>query len=265
LRDFAPCYAVTEIRLPFMGDKDEKWSAPAAAAAGFPTTHWSVVRTAAGNSGGRRHHALGELLTRYLPALRVHLCAGRQQMAGDEADDVLQGFVVSKVLEQELLKRADPRKGRFRTFLLVVLDRYAIDVLRRRSAAGRRAPVLHNPEIMVGGVPPAGTQFDLAWAKKLLDETVVRTRRHLEASGQLDLWDVLAFRVLDPIAAGVAPPPYEELVSRFCFATATQACSAVLTARRTMARILREVVAEYAWPDEIDEEIADLKRILARG
>src|SRR4051812_20544046 len=87
---------------------------------GFPTTHWSVVRTAAGNSEGPSHRALGELLTRYLPALKAHLCIGRH-LAGDEADDLLQGFVASKVLEQELFAGADSQRGRLRTFLLNVL------------------------------------------------------------------------------------------------------------------------------------------------
>jgi hypothetical protein len=40
--------------------------------------------------------------------------------------------------------------------------------------------------------------------------------------------------------------------------------SAVLTARRTFARVLRELIAQYAGDDaDVDEEIDDLYRILS--
>jgi len=243
-----------------MGEIERKKSMPPGR---FPTTHWSVVQTANNNSDGPGHRALEELLKQYLPALKVHLCIARK-IASDEADELLQGFIVCKVLEQELLGRVNPQRGRFRTFLLNVLDRYAIDQRRRRLTAERKFSSSHpDPDSLVASGPPAGTQFDLAWAKQLLEEAVVRTRRQLEESGRPELWQVLEFRVLTPIATATPAPPYEEMVSRFGFATATEACSAVLTARRTMVRVLREIVGEYAEADEIDEEIADLKRILA--
>ena len=54
------------------------------------------------SSDGQRE-ALGVLLRRYLPALRTFLILDRR-LTPERAEDLLQGFVTSKVLES-LLKR----------------------------------------------------------------------------------------------------------------------------------------------------------------
>ena len=55
----------------------------------LPTTHWSLVARAGFTDNEARRDALGELLTRYLPALRAHLIHSKR-LTDDEADDVLQ-------------------------------------------------------------------------------------------------------------------------------------------------------------------------------
>jgi RNA polymerase sigma-70 factor (ECF subfamily) len=183
----------------------------------------------------------------------------------EQADDLLQSFITSKVLEQQMLARADRARGRFRNYLLTVLDRHHIDWHRSESVRRRRVEV-DLPEVPDVADPAAvdTNAFDLAWASALLDQATEETRRRLRADGREDLWDVLRFRVLDPILADAPPPPYEAMLARFGFRTATQACSAVLTARRTFARVLRELIAQYADDEaDVDEEIDDLYRILS--
>ena len=99
----------------------------------FPTTHWSMVQRAAQVPGTQAGPALDALLRLYLPALRAHLVHGRR-LQPDQADEVLQSFVTSKVLEQQMLARADRSRGRFRNYLLTVLDRHHIDWHRSESA-----------------------------------------------------------------------------------------------------------------------------------
>ena len=89
--------------------------------ASFPSTDWSEVEEAGGGSGPAAREALGELLVRYLPALRAHLVR-RLRFTPDEAEDLLQGFIADKVVERGLVARADRRRGRFRTFLLAALE-----------------------------------------------------------------------------------------------------------------------------------------------
>ena len=72
----------------------------------FPATHWSLVRRA--GSAGDESQALDELLRIYLPALKAHL-VGRKRIAPDRAEDLLQGFILSKVLPeaQAVVDRAE--------------------------------------------------------------------------------------------------------------------------------------------------------------
>jgi len=239
----------------------------------FPTTHWSHVSRAATAKGtsGRPH--LNLLLGRYLPALRAHLMLGRR-LASDLADDILQGFVTAKVLEQDLLSVADPARGRFRSFLLTSLDRYLIDRIRYENVRGRRLSqdgAARGAEMEVKDAfsvadpsPAVDHAFDIAWAREVLDETLRRTSRQLQQAGRSDVWRVFECRMLRPIFDGTPPPPYRQVAQHFGFRTATEACTAIVTARRAFARALREVIAEYA-PDEpaIDEEVRDLHRVLS--
>ena len=90
--------------------------------------------------------------------------------------------------------------------------------------------------------------------------------RHLLGSDRGVLWQVFQRRVLSPILTETEVPPYETMVREFGFDTPTQACSAVVTARRMFARTLRHVIGEYAdSEEEIDEELNDLREVLSNA
>src|ERR1700677_2779450 len=82
----------------------------------FPVTRWSLVVRAADTDAGIKRIALTELLEKYLPALRSYLRLSKR-LDADRADDLLQSFLASKVLDEDLIERADQRRGKFRTFL----------------------------------------------------------------------------------------------------------------------------------------------------
>src|SRR5262249_22513308 len=102
----------------------------------FPSTHWSLIGRAGTVDPAVKRQALAELLTRYMPAIKAYLTLKRH-IAPDQVEDLFQGFVASKILEQDLIARANPHKGKFRTWLLTALDRYVISEWRHRSAAKR--------------------------------------------------------------------------------------------------------------------------------
>src|SRR5262249_11922464 len=195
------------------------------------------------------------------PAIKAYLTAKRR-LTPDQADDLFQGFVVSKVLEQDLIAWADRGKGKFRTWLLTALDRYLISQWRRQTAARRAGPgAAAKPS---QSASPAEV-LDLAWAREVIAEVLRRMESECAAAGRPDLWGVFHCRVLAPTLEGAAPLPYDELVRRFRFASPVQASNALITAKRAFARLLRAVVGEYADPAEVEAEIHDLRRILARG
>ena len=102
----------------------------------FPTTRWSLVDRAGREGSEAERQALGQLLTRYLPALRSHLIHSKRLQPAD-ADDVLQDFVAGKVLERDLIAKANVQLGKFRTFLLTALDRFLLNRIRNGKAKKR--------------------------------------------------------------------------------------------------------------------------------
>jgi RNA polymerase sigma-70 factor (ECF subfamily) len=231
----------------------------------FPSTQWSLVdRATAGDTVARRR-ALGDLLTRYMPALRAHLVLNKR-IDRERADDLLQGFITSKVLEQGLISRANPDRGRFRSLLLTSLNNYVIDVYRHQTATPSALSLSESDRL-----PPSSDSdirsdvFDVAWARELLGDVLRRMQAECERNRRPDIWGIFESRIVAPILDNADTLPYEQLVQRFGFRSPTQAANALVTAKRMFVRILRSVVAEYAGASAVDAEIRDLQQILASG
>jgi len=234
----------------------------------FPLTRWSLVDKAASVSSDAGYRALEELADRYRPALKAHLTYNKK-LSPDRADDLIQGFLADKVLEGDLLAHADRAKGRFRTYLLTAMDRYIVSVVRKESAK-KRSPgegMLQDLEgVESSAVEPQATSnaYDVAWARGLIDETLRRVRNELESAGRASYWRIFEARVVGPILEGTPEQGYEALVEELGFPTPMQASNALITAKRTFVRRLREVVGEYAEDDvAIEKEIQELQAILA--
>src|SRR5688572_6311922 len=235
----------------------------------FPSTHWSCIDRARADTASAARPALAEVLRRYRPALFRYLAVGRRIDAND-ADDLLQGFISSEILERHLVARAQPDRGRFRALLLTALDRY-VSRNRRSARALKRAPeraVSLDDLTPASGPADAGPgpseAFDVAWGRQVIAQALENMRRECEASRRPDLWAVFEGRVLAPTLEGAEPVPYEELVRRFGLQTPRQASNAVITAKRMFARHLAAVVGEYAGADEVEAEVEDLVRVLSR-
>jgi RNA polymerase sigma-70 factor (ECF subfamily) len=238
----------------------------------FPATRWTLVGRAGGGDTSVRPLALAELVRLYAPALRAHLL---QALRYDEhrADDLLQGFLADKVLEQRLVGHADPNRGRFRTFLLAALDRYVIDehrraTTRRRSPDGGTLDVDERRDDLPSRSAAPTDAFDLTWAREVLGEVLDVMQAQCRQSDRPDLWEVFVARYLRPATEDVDPEPHDSLADRLQLDSPREAANRLITAKRMFTRIFKSVVWRYAAnPDEIREETADLWRIFsaARG
>jgi RNA polymerase sigma-70 factor (ECF subfamily) len=232
----------------------------------FPTTRWYLLDQAAHGDHVSRRQALGELLRLYTEPIRAFVIAHRG-VRPDQADDVVQEFLAVKWLQQDLLARVRPEKGRFRSYLLTALDHYVSNWLR----AQRRAKALvagTDPDAPDPADPAARPEeeFDLVWARNVVRRAVERMRVECLESQRADVWAVFEARILGPILGQSKPPGYAELVSRFGFASPVQASNVLVTAKRTFVRALREVILEYEGEDsDVEAEIADLQRILGQS
>jgi len=228
-------------------------------ALGFPSTHWSAVSEAIAERSDGPRQALGKLLIRYLPALQAHLVLDKG-LRPEQAEDLLQEFVLKKILQEGVLVCADRRKGKFRTFLLTVLDRYLIDQLRPKGL-----PVNYTEVEAVEDAPSPCEALNRAWACTVLAQAVERMRAECEASGRADIWGIFECRVLAPALDQADPVSYEQLVERFGFRSPLQAANVLTTAKRMLVRNLRAVVAEYTRDQDVDAEIGEIREILSGG
>lgn len=232
----------------------------------FPTTRWSLVSRAGNGRHPAQRAALEEVLRQYQRPILAHLRSA-WGMTHPLAEDVAQGFIARQVIENELLADADAAKGRFRTYLLTALDRYACNVRREQQALkrgqGRDASLEELDAFVAAGRPPADA-MDVAWARRVLERAIELMRQECQRGNKPQVLEIFELRVLEPALGGLRPVPYDELVARLALASPAQASNLLITAKRMFLRCLRQVVAEYENNErEIDEEIKELRRILS--
>src|SRR5688572_19911422 len=100
----------------------------------FHTTHWSLVVAAANPSGQESKTALADLCQAYWYPLYAFL--RRRGNSTEDAADLTQGFFAT-LLEKGYLADADPDRGRFRSFLLTAVARFATKEHDRAAALKR--------------------------------------------------------------------------------------------------------------------------------
>ena len=234
----------------------------------FPTTHWSLVAKAGQDPSESQRDALSELLQRYTGAFRTFVMT-RYRLTRDRADDMVQGFVLSRMVEKNMIGRADAGRGTFRNFLMTALERYAVDQFREAGAQKRggdqhRVDVQEHQDHLAGDAEDPEKAFDASWACEVVRQTIDRMRAQTEQT-RPDLWGVFHDRVIGPTFDNAEPTAYAELIARLGFKDEAQAASALQTAKRIFSRILRGVVAEYALTaTDVDEEVAELMRALGK-
>jgi RNA polymerase sigma factor, sigma-70 family len=234
----------------------------------FRTTRWSVILAAAESHLPGSQAALTELCQHYWYPLYVF--ARRRGFAPHDAQDLTQGFFLH-LLEHRALKRADPLKGKFRSFLLASFRNFVADEADRarslKRGGDRQFVFLDSEEaesryqLEPADHLTAEKIFDARWAMTLMTRTVERLREQCAANGETSRFEVLsAFVGVHP---GQAPPSYEE-VAKSLNISAGAAKTTVYRFRRQYAALLREEISRtVSGPAEIDDEIRALCDALA--
>jgi hypothetical protein len=184
-----------------------------------------------------------------------------KRLAEHETEDLIQTFVADKVIEKHLLKHADERRGKFRTFFLTSFKNYCTDRHRMRAK---------DPHIFGGlsdgqsvGADPPDMLLESEWARAMVRNVLEAMRQECIEMGRTDMWEVFHARTVQPLYAGIEPPPYELLAQQLGLGSPTQAANLLVTGKRMYARLLRLAVAEYELNEEdIEAEVAQLQRSL---
>src|SRR5262245_4866836 len=156
----------------------------------FATTHWSVV-LAAGQEDSAAQSALETLCRVYWYPIYVYV--RRKGHGPDDAQDLTQEFF-ARLISKQHLRLADRNKGRFRTFLLAMLDYF---LAREWSRAHRQKRGGAFSFISLDGqtpeeryrLEPADNEtpekkFQRQWALTVLKQTMDALERECEANGK---------------------------------------------------------------------------------
>src|SRR5215469_5721051 len=171
----------------------------------FASTRWTVVRQAADSQTASQHalRALSELCQIYWRPVYVFL--RRQGVAQHDAQDLTQGFFAD-LIESRAYARADPMKGRFRSFLLGTLKHFlahARDHDRAQKRGGGAVPV----QLDAAATSEAETYaaqcnhwsadgvFEREWAGSVARQALDRLGREYEFGGKGDLFEALKFHL----------------------------------------------------------------------
>jgi RNA polymerase sigma-70 factor (ECF subfamily) len=162
----------------------------------FPTTDWRFLAHAPNHAEPGAQQALGEFLGRYWKPVFCYLRAHGYPF--HRAEDLTQEFLL-RFWSRDLLQKADPQRGKFRTFLLAVLRNFLSD-------QGPRAPLQHRFEQAMASIaslagdeerayePPSGetpeTVFWKKWAAGVLERCRDKLRAFYQDEGRPEWYQV---------------------------------------------------------------------------
>ena len=237
----------------------------------FLTTHWSLIEDIAGDDSARDRALIGLLLERYWKPVYCYL--RRRGYDNDEAKDLTQGFFHEIVLDRQLVRRADPCKGRFRTFLLHALDQYLVserrrETSRKRAPRGRLVPLeMVDPPAVPDAISKLSpeTSYDYAWVASLLDSVLSQTQAKCLADGMETHWQLFRDRIAQPILRGCDAPPVAELCDKYGIGNTKKACNMITTVKRRLQKAFVDRLRQTAGSEkEIDEEFAEILEFLSK-
>ena len=228
----------------------------------FPATQWSLLAQATLNGEAAATAALAEFCRRYRePVLQFIRIRG---VPPAEAEDLTQDFLLH-VMEKSTLRRADATRGRFRSFLIGALVRFLRDAYHQRTAqkrGGMALPLSFDEPDLAAAMPTIAPDdaalFDRAWATQMLLLALEGLKADYGKAGRAEAYAVLAAY----LPGRAAPPPYEEAAATLGLGLATFKTEVHRLLERFRQRLRREIAGTVTSPEEIEDELAYLGRVL---
>jgi RNA polymerase sigma factor (sigma-70 family) len=240
----------------------------AAHAGVFAPTRWTLVLAARGESPAARA-ALGELCAAYwTPVFRFLRREGRDE---DAARELAQEFF-ARILARDGFARADPERGRFRSFLLGAVKHFLGDVRDRANAAKRGGGISAEPLPGEGGADTAAgfqiadaraevpdTFFDRQWAFALMERAFAALAAELATAGKAE-----QFAVLKPWLVGDAAALSQSEAAQALAMSEGAVKVAIHRLRKRYRELVRAEVAQTVpGPAQVDAELRYLVEVLA--
>jgi RNA polymerase sigma factor (sigma-70 family) len=231
----------------------------------FPTTRWTLVVAAADPQRKEARSALVSLCEGYWYPLYAYV--RRRGYQADQAQDLTQEFFI-RVLQGGYLDRADPEKGRFRSFILTSLKFFMADEADRGRALKRGGGAVLPLELSSGEDryqrEPAHDEtperiFERRWALSVLDRVVERLRNEFVQHGRPEHFERLKMFLL-----GKSDAPYAALAREMNTSEGALKV-AIHRLRKRYRELFRQEIADtVADPGDVESELRFLAAALTR-
>jgi len=231
----------------------------------FPTTRWTLVVAAANPQRKDARAALVSLCEGYWYPLYAYV--RRRGYPPDQAQDLTQEFFV-RVVEGRYLDRAEPEKGRFRSFMLTSLKFFVADEGDRRRAHKRGGGAVLPLELSSGEDryqrEPGHDEtperiFERRWALSVIDRVVERLRNEFVQHGRPEHFEQLKMFLL-----GKSDAPYATLAREMNTSEGALKVAIHRLRKRYRELFRHEIADTVADPGEVESELRFLAAALTR-
>jgi RNA polymerase sigma factor (sigma-70 family) len=231
----------------------------------FPTTRWSLVVAVGDPQRKDTQSALASLCENYWYPLYAYL--RRRGYPSHQAQDLTQEFFI-RVLEGRYIDRADPEKGRFRSFILTSLKFFVADEADRNRAHKRGGGMVVPLEFSSGEEQyqrePAHDEtperiFERRWALSLIDRVVEKLREEYVNHGRPEHFERLKVFLL-----GHSDAPYAALAQEMNTSEGALKVAIHRLRKRYRELFRREIADTVADPADVESELRFLAAVLTR-
>ena len=237
----------------------------------FLTTHWSLIEDVDSEDSDKNRALLGLLLSKYWKPVYCYL--RRKGYDNEKAKDLTQEFFYEAVFGRGLIQKADESKGRFRSFLLIALNRFLINI-KHKETAQKRIPKdklvpldivdsIELPQTVSTLVPE--DSFNYAWISSLLEDVLEKVEAKCQEDGKSIHWQVFCDRILQPIINGTEPPSLKEICERYGIKDDSKASNMVVTVKRRFQAALKKQLRDSVVSDkQVNGELEEIKRFFPK-
>lgn len=229
----------------------------------FPATHWTLIHRLRSSDAAVARRALDDLCAQYYYPLYCYI--RRRGFDQHDAEDALHDFF-SKLLRLDALTEADAGKGRLRSFLSTMLQRFLINWRRdhrdrsRESGScdlpqGVDAEERYQQEQLTEHDTPE-TLFDRKWSHEMLVRVLHRLGESYSSKGK-----AILFENLEPVLQTGGSLRGHDAAALAARLSITEGALRVSLSRllRDYRKVLdEEVLQTVRTSDEVDAEIAHL-------
>jgi DNA-directed RNA polymerase specialized sigma24 family protein len=233
---------------------------------GFHTTSWTLIRAASADPTADSREALAALCQKYWHP--VYAFVRGRGYDPEQSQDLTQEFF-ARLIEKNYLLDADPKRGRFRFFLLAAVKHFLAnewDRANRLKRGGGEVPVSIDLAEAEGWHTLAAVEqatpeslYERRWALSLLENVISKLRAEFADAGKADEFDRLSMflnRDSDSIR-------YETLAKEMGISSGALRMSVYRMRRRYRSLLRAEIAESVCRPEEVDEELRFLLSTLS--